>query len=525
MTTRITASAKLAPLTLLLAVGCGGQEAPAARTAPALPASVTIAPGDNTLVSGLGGDDGFGEIALLPAATVGGDSDDDFWVIDLSTIFPHGIDFFGTKYDAATEVFAGTNSYITFGQGSWAYNPQGIASSRLPIVAAFYGDAEIEGTAKVYLDLDTSDADPVATLTYYQVRACCSAAPVEETNSYQIRLHRVASDEVNGDKVGIELRYAQIGWSDGDEQGGWADGKATGGEDELFGDVPTSVFGEIAYSGTESVNLNATTDEAVTNLVPPVYGVYFWQPVLAELHAGTPQTAVVGTAFAHALEVRLTDTTGAPLANATVAFVVPEEGASAVLSAATATTDANGIATVTATANEVIGEYTVEAFASGGSFSSGVSFALSNIAVPPTIEVVSGSGQTARVGKPYALPLTVLVKDPEGAPAAGVTVTFTVGLAPAAAGGEATVTLSALTATTDENGHASVTATAGTVKGAVVVQATAPGVLTPATFSLVNKAKPSSDSGCSTGGGVELGLSTLLLAVLPGLRRRRRAGR
>ncbi|MEO5626613.1 MAG: DUF3616 domain-containing protein [Dokdonella sp.] len=81
--------------------------------------------------------------------------------------------------------------------------------------------------------------------------------------------------------------------------------------------------------------------------------------------AGTPQSAMTGSAFALPLSVRVTDAYGQPLSNVSVAFIAPASGASAILSASPASTDANGIASVTATANALAGSYAVNASVNG----------------------------------------------------------------------------------------------------------------------------------------------------------------
>lgn len=83
--------------------------------------------------------------------------------------------------------------------------------------------------------------------------------------------------------------------------------------------------------------------------------------------SGTPQRTVVDQAFAEPLVVKLTGSDGSPIPDIEVSFVAPSGGASAVLSSATATTNSNGVASVTATANDVAGEYEVVANVAGAS--------------------------------------------------------------------------------------------------------------------------------------------------------------
>jgi hypothetical protein len=90
-----------------------------------------------------------------------------------------------------------------------------------------------------------------------------------------------------------------------------------------------------------------------------------------------------------------------------------------------------------------------------------------------TISVVSGSGQTTTYGSAFTSPLVVIVKDANGNPVSGVTVTFS----------GAGLGFSATTVTTGSNGEASVNASA-LASGSLIVSATTPGVTGAAKFSL-----------------------------------------
>ena len=76
--------------------------------------------------------------------------------------------------------------------------------------------------------------------------------------------------------------------------------------------------------------------------------------------AGTPQSTAISTVFSTVLEVTYTDG-GNPVEGKVVTFAVPGSGASATLSASSATTNAAGVASVTATANATVGAYVVTA--------------------------------------------------------------------------------------------------------------------------------------------------------------------
>ena len=80
-------------------------------------------------------------------------------------------------------------------------------------------------------------------------------------------------------------------------------------------------------------------------------------PGVIQIGGGTPQSAVVGTAFSTPLQITVSDLYGNPVSGAAVTYTVPQGGASAVIPSAV--TNASGIASVTATANLVPGSYTV----------------------------------------------------------------------------------------------------------------------------------------------------------------------
>ena len=106
-----------------------------------------------------------------------------------------------------------------------------------------------------------------------------------------------------------------------------------------------------------------------------------------QVQAGSPQSATVNTAFATQLQALVLDDTGTPVSGQVVTFQAPASGATATLSGGsacvpasagcrTATTNASGVASLTATANGVSGSYSVTA--STATAPTTVSFALTN---------------------------------------------------------------------------------------------------------------------------------------------------
>ena len=206
--------------------------------------------------------------------------------------------------------------------------------------------------------------------------------------------------------------------------------------------------------------------------------------------SGTPQSAVIQMAFGGLLVVTVKDASSNPVVGATVTFSAPSSGASGTfsggLTTTTAMTNASGIASSpTFSANSKVGTYTVTASVSGAS--SPANFALTNtVGLPATITVTSGTPQSATVSTAFGAPLVATVVDVGNNPVGGVIVTFT----PPASGASGTFAGGITTATTNASGVAtsSIFTANGTAGGPYIVAATAPGVSTPANFSLTNLA-------------------------------------
>jgi protocatechuate 3,4-dioxygenase beta subunit len=153
------------------------------------------------------------------------------------------------------------------------------------------------------------------------------------------------------------------------------------------------------------------------------------------LVAGTPQTAILQSAFATGLQVALTNSNGCPVTSAAagvpVTFSAPSSGASGVFSTSAANTvtvgsDASGsVAAPQFTANDIQGSYTVTAGSQYGS----ISFSLANTTagIPARIAALPLESRSASVLSRYPQPLQVEVLDANGNPVAGTTVTFTLG--------------------------------------------------------------------------------------------------
>ncbi len=156
---------------------------------------------------------------------------------------------------------------------------------------------------------------------------------------------------------------------------------------------------------------------------------------------GTPQSAAIQTQFAVDLQATVLDSFNNPVSGVTVTFAVPTSGASATLSAASAVTDANGHAAVTATANSTAGSYSVTAATAGVATNS--SFSLTNLTGSVGHVTFVQQPTNTAAGVVISPPVTVQVTDAGSNLVSGISVTIQVQGGTPALGG----TLSALTNT------------------------------------------------------------------------------
>ncbi len=206
------------------------------------------------------------------------------------------------------------------------------------------------------------------------------------------------------------------------------------------------------------------------------------------VQSGTPQVGLVTKPYAAALSAVVSNALGQPVVGALVSFTAPTGAGQASVSfpaGNTASTDANGVATVSITANAFAGKFQVTASTSG--VAGAALFDLTNRpAVAAVLELASGTPQSATINQAYAQPLVVRVKDELGAPMRGVLVTFTL---PPVANGLANVSLTTpATLVTDASGLASVRVTANAATGLASVSVTADGVSGSVSFALTNTA-------------------------------------
>ncbi|HEY0192161.1 MAG TPA: Ig-like domain-containing protein [Kofleriaceae bacterium] len=256
---------------------------------------------------------------------------------------------------------------------------------------------------------------------------------------------------------------------------------ASGATATFPGGATTDEHGDAQIVATAGSITGAYTAQAASGSATASFALTNLPGAAAQIASvdGTPQQATVAVAFAAPLRVVVEDAQGNVVPDATVAFSAPASSASAALGAAGATTGPDGIAQITASANMVAGAYDVTASLTNGA---SCAFHLTNTAGSPAsiAAATRATPQQMTVAQPYAEPLAVTVRDRYGNPVSGATVGYT------APGDGPSVTLSAITATTDATGGAAVSATANQLGGSFIVHAAVDGVADAAAFALGN---------------------------------------
>ncbi|MFY9741178.1 MAG: hypothetical protein WAK21_04195, partial [Candidatus Sulfotelmatobacter sp.] len=214
-------------------------------------------------------------------------------------------------------------------------------------------------------------------------------------------------------------------------------------------------------------------------------------PVVAvAANSGTPQSHSVNGPFGTALAAMVTSN-GLPESGVVVTFSAPTTGASGTFAgkgAATATSDANGLATSPVfMANGKTGIY--EVTASAPNAATPAVFDLTNTTgAPASLTPMAGSNQSAAVDTPFTDPLQVTVVDSGQNPVADAVVVFT---APStgASGVFASSGSYITTAMTNASGVAtSAGFTANGIAGTVNIVASVSGASSSASFTLINLA-------------------------------------
>jgi adhesin/invasin len=283
----------------------------------------------------------------------------------------------------------------------------------------------------------------------------------------------------------------------------------TVGSDDI-GNVAAAMLAANATPGSYTVTASSAYGTVTFSLTNTAAGIASTVTPLAP----TSEQATVDGRYPQPLAARVLDANGNPVVNATVTFTLGagggagsggDAGGAAAAGAtfdggsdqATATTNSDGIATSPSfSANATSGAFT--ASASTPHAAEPASFALDNLAAKaPTVTAVGSTHPSATVDTRYGQRLQIRVRQADGDPDVGATVTFVLGSSGGATGSGAGAGASFVaggaqaTATTGANGVAtSPPLTANTVAGTFTATATATvsGTTDAVSFTLRNRA-------------------------------------
>jgi protocatechuate 3,4-dioxygenase beta subunit len=241
--------------------------------------------------------------------------------------------------------------------------------------------------------------------------------------------------------------------------------------------APLVTAGHVMGSFTVAATVQGVATPAVFTLTNTAI------PAAIQTVTAARQHATVHTAYGSALQVRVTDRYGKPVAGITVVFELPQAGATGVFTgSASVVTDRNGVATAPAlVANASAGRFSVNAWVAG--VAAPASFTLTSTAGPAANISAVVSQLSATVGKSPGTSVRALVTDSNGNPVAGTKVTFMILSGDNGAGGTFG-SRPRLTVFTDSKGVAGAMLTANTIAGEFAVIATAAGVKTWAFFDV-----------------------------------------
>jgi len=186
-------------------------------------------------------------------------SDDDWYPLDdgslavnLSSVFPEGVPFYGTYFSAYLNV----NGNISFSAASSTYTPDAIPGLSQPTIAPYFGDVDLRGgSGAVYRCDETGGATPRIIFTWWKVGYYNQTHT--KLNSFQLILTN--TDSVCDGSFEVEFRYEQLQWTTG---------SASGGSNGLGGEEASAGFDNGTNSGdpNDAVALPGSHTSSVLNL-------------------------------------------------------------------------------------------------------------------------------------------------------------------------------------------------------------------------------------------------------------------
>jgi Ca2+-binding RTX toxin-like protein len=167
--------------------------------------------------------------------TIFTNTDDAFSTIAVpNTVWSAGLRLNGVDY---SNVYLGTNGYITFGSGSSSYVPTGLPGSALPMIAAQYDDL-YPGASNGVSGSGSGTSTNTNAVYYYETASSMvftfdnvstfsgvfASSDAGLRSAFQIILHKPTGDLVSDKDFGIEIRYEEVALQSSGATAGWTAG-------------------------------------------------------------------------------------------------------------------------------------------------------------------------------------------------------------------------------------------------------------------------------------------------------------
>lgn len=204
-------------------------------------ASAVVAVVASPLLTGFGGDSGYGTQIMAP-------NDDGSSVLQT---LPFALNFFGNSYSS---FYVNNNGNISFENPLSAFTPAVFPISRVPMIAPYWGDVDTRNRGDLATQalnnvyLATSGQSVVVTwntVGYYSMHN-------EKQNTFQLVLTDRSSETTHAGDFDMEFRYAQLQWTTGEASGGV---NGLGGQSAVAGWNAGAAVNSFALAGSGTDNI------------------------------------------------------------------------------------------------------------------------------------------------------------------------------------------------------------------------------------------------------------------------------
>jgi len=229
------------------------------------------------LLTGLGGDSGYGTRIMEP-------NDDSS---SLQQALPFSLNFFGNSYDS---YFVNNNGNISFGRPLYEFTPEVFPIANVPMIAPYWGDVDTRNQGglsnpfhnNVYLA--TTGSSVVVTwdtVGYYDYHN-------DKQNTFQLVLTDRSAQTSRAGDFDMEFRYGRLEWTTGDASGGSG---GYGGNAAVAGWNAGAAVNSFALAGSGSQNVLQLLNGSNTGQT----GVYRFEVRSDALVGSTPYNPILPT--------------------------------------------------------------------------------------------------------------------------------------------------------------------------------------------------------------------------------------